>query len=287
VLSKRLRFCDKGKGCLVSFCASSCLRYSLIITIAIVTSVQAMQRLPSVVSNRASRAPISPCVSASQSIPDRKDSVVVPPHAQTESAKREVAAQKMFVSFKKAAALGDIEAQNALGECYEFGQGVAKDEKKAVACYLAATCKEKLASARAQCNLARCMLAGRGGLVIAVGPAFMLLRSASSVGDAEAMVMLAYCCHHKLGLYDLSEESVKKAELESLNLCQMARQINGEAYVTKLFATLERQRFCRFLQKCASCSEDFININGTRRTDYVELSDGSLMHKACVKEPST
>ena len=66
------------------------------------------------------------------------------------------------VTFKKileAAEQGDVASMNTLGECYELGTGVEKDEAKAVAWYRKAA---ELGFAGAQCSLGVCYFFGTG-----------------------------------------------------------------------------------------------------------------------------
>jgi hypothetical protein len=56
--------------------------------------------------------------------------------------------------FTKAAEQGYAPAQNSLGFCYEYGDGVEKDLKKAVEWYTKAA---EQGDARAQNNLALCL----------------------------------------------------------------------------------------------------------------------------------
>lgn len=61
--------------------------------------------------------------------------------------------------FQKAADQHNLPAMNALGHVYEFGQGIAKDEKKAFEWYKKAA---TYGNAQAQQNLSECYEAGKG-----------------------------------------------------------------------------------------------------------------------------
>jgi len=183
----------------------------------------------------------------------------------------------------KLVATGNADAMNELGQRFEVGNGVAKNENMAITYYIVAACELKPASPRAMCNLARCVIDGKGNLRVSIAPALDLLQYASQLGDVDAKVMLAYCRCNFFGIYDLSEASVRKVMKEANDFAAEAARLKGESYVNALSAKLKQDHFGFHLQKCAYCSEDFINLNGTKRNDVVELQNESVAHRHCCE----
>jgi hypothetical protein len=176
---------------------------------------------------------------------------------------------------------GNADAMNELGQRYEVGNGVVKNENMAVTYYIVAACELRPASPKAMCNLARYTIDGKGGLRIAVAPALDLLQYASQLGVVDAMVMLAFCLCNRLGKYNLSEESVDQAMNEAMDWAERAASLKGVQYVENLTKQLRLAHFGFNLRKCAYCDVDFTNIDGTKRNDMVELPNDGAAHRHC------
>jgi len=88
--------------------------------------------------------------------------------------------------FERAAAAGNIDAMNDLGVMYEKGQGVNRDDERAVSWYRKAADTES----QAMVNLAGMYIGGRGGLPKDATKAVALLRKAADAGNANGMMLL-------------------------------------------------------------------------------------------------
>jgi hypothetical protein len=88
--------------------------------------------------------------------------------------------------FKRAAAAGNTHAMNDLGLMYEKGQGVNRDDERAVGWYSKAADTES----QAMVNLAGMYIGGRGGLPKDAAKAVALLRKAADAGNANGMMLL-------------------------------------------------------------------------------------------------
>ena len=78
----------------------------------------------------------------------------------------------------------------ALGQCYEYGRGVAVDEAEAVRLYRVGTA---LGDAGAQCALAQCLLRGLGVPIPDRDGAFALFTAAAAQGHPHALYGLGNC----------------------------------------------------------------------------------------------
>ena len=123
-----------------------------------------------------------------------------------------------FETAKKNAEQGDTEAQCILGSCYTFGEGVSKDEKKAVEWY---TKSAEKGNAGAQCNLGMYYWSGQGVSKDEKKAVEWFTKSAEQ-GNAEAQCILGSC--YRLGA-GISKDEKKAVEW----LTKSAEQGNAEA----------------------------------------------------------
>lgn len=103
------------------------------------------------------------------------------------------------------AASGQAEAQHELGECYELGNGVKKDEGKAVEWYRKAAGQ---GYAAAQYNLGECYQFGIG-VASDKDEAAEWYRKAAEQGYAKAQHKLGYCYQYGMGVGKDAEQAAK------------------------------------------------------------------------------
>ncbi|KXB91036.1 tetratricopeptide repeat protein [Megasphaera hutchinsoni] len=89
----------------------------------------------------------------------------------------------------EAAAQGDAKAQTFLGKCYQYGQGVAQDDKKAIEWYQKAAAQ---GDADAQTHLGLCYQVGKG-VAQDDKKAVEWYQKAAAQGDASAQTLLGVC----------------------------------------------------------------------------------------------
>ena len=104
-----------------------------------------------------------------------------------------------FAWFKRCAAQPSppIGGWAALGECYEYGTGVAVEEVEAVRLYHVGAA---LGDARAQVRLARCLQRGVGVPTPDRGGAFALFTAAAAQDQPNALYLLGYCYDRGAGV---------------------------------------------------------------------------------------
>ena len=107
--------------------------------------------------------------------------------------------------YRKAAEQGFAKAQNSLGFCYENGEGVTKDILEAVNWYRKAA---EQGDADAQFNLGVCYDEGQG-VTQDYYEAVKWYRKAAEQGDADAQCNLGYCYYEGHGVTKDSTEAVK------------------------------------------------------------------------------
>ena len=95
---------------------------------------------------------------------------------------------KAFECFNKSAALGNAEAENMLGVCYQNGQGTEQDEEQALYWYQEAA---KHNDPNAQNNLANCYKNGMLGLEVDLERAFEFYKKAAEQDNVDAMFEVA------------------------------------------------------------------------------------------------
>ena len=113
--------------------------------------------------------------------------------------------QKAVEWYKKAAEQGNPYAQYNLGNCYEYGQGVSKDEQKATEWYKKAA---EQGNAEAQYNLGYSYDYGKGTLINKELAVFWYRKSAEQ-GYEKAQLLLGICYRHNVGGLKNINESFK------------------------------------------------------------------------------
>ena len=113
--------------------------------------------------------------------------------------------EKAFLLYKKAAEQGHAPAQNNLGYCYKYGEGVAQDKEEAVKWYRKSA---EQGNAPAQHNLGVCYYNGEG-VAQNKEEAVKWYRKSAEQGNAWAQFNLGLCYAHGEGVAQDKEEAVK------------------------------------------------------------------------------
>lgn len=123
--------------------------------------------------------------------------------------------------FYQAAAMGYAPAQNSLGECYHYGQGVSPNESKAVEWFWKAAGQ---AETEAQFNLANCFFYGHG-VAQNYTEAARWYQMAAEQGQPHAQYMLARCFAYGWGVPQSHETALiwyQKAAKQGEKYAQVA-----------------------------------------------------------------
>lgn len=114
--------------------------------------------------------------------------------------------------YQLAADQGTFSAQSALGDCYQFGRGVAKDHKRAVELYKLGI-KER--DARSFFGLGSCYLNGKG-VEQDLKQAAELFKQGAELGNHSSLYALALCYHHGYGVIEDCNRALFLAQQASL-----------------------------------------------------------------------
>lgn len=115
----------------------------------------------------------------------------------------DVFAQNAYEENIKKANEGDMVAQNQIGLCYEYGYGVAKDQKMAFSWYMKAA---EQGYPRAQGNVGNCYFCGRG-IKQDFNLAILWFKKAAEQGNAASECNLGFCYNNGYGV----EKDIAKA----------------------------------------------------------------------------